>query len=102
MRDNGPEPIFVQIKQTLRTSIELDAQLEELLATENRLGLTVTKRYVGNKYIEFVSFPETFTEAEGWLRSPCCSRSQPWSKWSHCRPSTSSFYRAISRTNTRP
>src|SRR5215203_7453869 len=64
MRDNGPEPIFVQIKQTLRTSIELDAQLQELLATENRLALTVTKRYVGTKYIEFVSFPTTFTEAD--------------------------------------
>ena len=65
MRDGeGPEPILVQIKQSLRLSPDLETQLQALASVEANLGLSVLKRFVGPTYLELVAFPRDFTEAQ--------------------------------------
>jgi subtilisin family serine protease len=64
MRDNGPEPIIVQIKESLRLSDELDARLSELEAAHNQNGLSVRKWYASDRLLVMVSFPSNFTEQQ--------------------------------------
>ena len=59
-----PTSIFVEVKQSLRLSLDFDAQLQSLAAHEASLGLTVERRNVGLKYLELLSFPSYFTEAQ--------------------------------------
>jgi thermitase len=60
--DDGPEPVIVQLKQSLRTSDDLDAKLTELALLERQCGVAVIKRWAGPKYLELISFPKDFTE----------------------------------------
>src|SRR5436309_1490946 len=63
MTDNGPDPILVQVKQSIRLAPDLDAQLQDLAALEVGLGLTVADRWVNpQSFIELVRFPADFTE----------------------------------------
>src|SRR5664279_4048041 len=62
MRDDGPEPIIVQIKEPLRLSDDLDNRLSELAAAHNQNGLSVRKWCAGEKLIVMLSFPSNFTE----------------------------------------
>ena len=64
MRTNGPEPIVVQIKESLRTSDDLDNRLSELASARNQNGLSVTKWWAGNKFLVMLSFPANFTERQ--------------------------------------
>jgi len=64
MRDNGPEPVIVQVKESIRLSMDLYAQLQNLAALEASLGVSVEKRWVGSKYLELVTFPSDFTEED--------------------------------------
>lgn len=64
MRENGPEPIIVQIKESLRLSDDLDNRLSQLAAVHNQSGLTVKKWYAGNKLLVMLSFPSSFTEQQ--------------------------------------
>lgn len=64
MRENGPEPIIVQIKESLRLSDELDARLNQLEAVHNQSGLAVKKWYAGNKLLVMLSLPSSFTEQQ--------------------------------------
>ena len=64
MRDNGPEPIFVQIKESLRLSDDLDNRLNQLEAVHHQNGLTAKKWYAGNKLLVMLSFPPGFTEQQ--------------------------------------
>src|SRR5713101_7412093 len=64
MRDNGPEPIIVQVKESLRQSDDLDQALINLALLESQEGVTVEKRWVGEKYLELISFPSSFTEEQ--------------------------------------
>jgi len=64
MRDNGPEPIIVQIKESLRLSDDLDARLSELEAANSQNGLTVRKWYAGDRLLVRISFPSNFTEQQ--------------------------------------
>ena len=43
MRDSGPEPIIVQIKESLRMSDDLDNRLNEFGNEHRRNGLTAVK-----------------------------------------------------------
>lgn len=63
-RENGPEPIIVQIKESLRLSDGLDNRLSELEAVHHQNGLTVKKWYAGNKLLVMLSFPPSFTEQQ--------------------------------------
>jgi subtilisin family serine protease len=62
MRDNGPEPIIVQIKESLRLSDNLDASLNTLAQLQSETGVTVEKTWAGPKLLQLVSFPKDFTE----------------------------------------
>lgn len=64
MRENGPEPIFIQIKESLRQSDALDAELAALASFQQSAGLTVTRRWAGPKLLEVALFPETFTREQ--------------------------------------
>jgi subtilisin family serine protease len=64
MRANGPEPVIIQIKESLRQSEDLDAQLNELASFQRSASLVVEKRWAGQKYLELVSFPATFSEEQ--------------------------------------
>lgn len=64
MRENGPEPIFIQIKESLRQSDALDSELAKLAAFQHSASLTVTKRWAGPKLLEVVLFPKTFTREQ--------------------------------------
>ncbi len=56
------EPIFVQIKDSLRTSPNLDAELEGLAALEKENGLSEDEWYAGPKLLVKLSFPMEFTD----------------------------------------
>jgi hypothetical protein len=60
--DNGPEPVFVQVKQALRLSLDFDSDLRDLATTESQLGLTVEKLFIGSAYLERVGFPAGWTD----------------------------------------
>jgi hypothetical protein len=64
MRESGPEPIIVQIKESLRQSDDLDSELAKLASVERESSVAVEKRWAGVKYLELVSFPKNFTEAQ--------------------------------------
>ena len=64
MRESGPEPIIVQIKESLRQSDDLDAELAKLAALQRKSSLRVEKRWAGPKFLEQISFPKNFTEEE--------------------------------------
>ena len=51
MRPNGPEPIIVQIKESLRLSDDMDNRLGELEKTRTLNGLDVLKWCAGNKLL---------------------------------------------------
>jgi hypothetical protein len=56
------EPVVVQIKDSLRTSVDLDAQLSALAAIENANRLTEVEWYAGPKLLVKLSFPKEFTD----------------------------------------
>jgi hypothetical protein len=63
-----PDPILVQIKESLRTSLDLDAQLQALAATEASLGMTLVRTFAGTKYIQMLSYPSGLTrEQQGYI-----------------------------------
>lgn len=64
MRANGPEPIIVQIKESLRTSDDLDTRLNELASLRQQNKLSVSKWWAGNKLLIMLSFPSNFTERQ--------------------------------------
>lgn len=64
MRDNGPEPVIVQIKDSLRLSADLDSSLEALATLQADAGVNVEKWWAGGKLLELVSFPQGFTEKQ--------------------------------------
>ena len=62
--DNGPERVVVQLKESIRQSDQLDSALATLTSFQASSGVTVQKRWVGAKYLELVSFPKDFSEAQ--------------------------------------
>lgn len=64
MRDNGPEPIIIQIKESLRLSEDLDARLSQLEETRGQHGLNVMRWCAGHKLLAMFSFPSNFTEQQ--------------------------------------
>ncbi|MBA3353270.1 MAG: S8 family serine peptidase, partial [Blastocatellia bacterium] len=58
------EPIIVQIKDSLRTSLELDAQMAALAALEKENGLSEVEWYAGPKLLVKLSFPKEFSDDE--------------------------------------
>lgn len=64
MRDNGPEPIILQVKESLRLSDDLDTALNKLAQLQREAGVTVEKSWAGPKLLQLVSFPKNFTEEE--------------------------------------
>lgn len=64
MRESGPEPIIVQVKESLRQSDDLDSELAKLASVERASSVAVEKRWAGVKYLELISFPKNFTEAQ--------------------------------------
>lgn len=64
MRESGPEPIIIQIKESLRQSDDLDAELPKLADIQRESSLRVDKRWAGPKFLELISFPKNFTEDE--------------------------------------
>src|ERR1044071_3044776 len=64
MRDNGPEPIIVQMKESLRLSDDLDKRLNELEAAKSQNGLIEQKWHAGNKLLVIFSFPSNCTERQ--------------------------------------
>lgn len=64
MRPNGPEPIIVQIKESLRTSDDLDQRLSELASKQHQNRLKVEKWWAGAKLLVMLSFPSNFTEQQ--------------------------------------
>ncbi len=64
MRENGPEPVIVQIKESLRLSDQLDARLNEFARLRQQNQLRVEKWWAGTKLLVMVSFPVNFTEQQ--------------------------------------
>lgn len=64
MRANGPEPVIVQIKESLRTSDDLDNRLNELATSRNQNHLSVVKWWAGHKLLVMLSFPTNSTERQ--------------------------------------
>ena len=58
------EPLFVEVKDSLRLSLDLDSALQQLAATEAALGFTVQMRFVGPKYLERIGIPPDMTEEQ--------------------------------------
>ncbi|MBA2435112.1 MAG: S8 family serine peptidase [Chthoniobacterales bacterium] len=56
------EPVIVQIKDSLRTSLDLDPALEGLAALEKENGLSEVEWYAGPKLLVKVSFPKEFSD----------------------------------------
>ena len=61
---NGPEPIIVQIKESLRLSDDLDASLSDLKQLEEVAGVTVEKWWAGGKLLQLVSFSKEATQEQ--------------------------------------
>lgn len=64
MRDNGPEPVIVQIKESLRTSDDLDNKLNDFAAARQQNGFTVNKWWAGSKLLVMLSFPSRFNQQQ--------------------------------------
>lgn len=62
MRDSGPEPVIVQIKDSLRTSDDLDERLAGLLTLGRQNHLKLEQWWAGSKLLALISFPSTFSE----------------------------------------
>ena len=62
MQESGPEPIIIQLKESLRLSDDLYQELTNLAELQNNEGMTVAKRWVGEKYLELLTFPQGCTE----------------------------------------
>jgi len=62
MRANGPEPVIVQIKKSLRLSDDLDVRLNELASLRNQSGLHVVKWWAGRKFLVMFAFPSDCTQ----------------------------------------
>ena len=58
------EPIIVQIKDSLRTSVDLDAKLAALASVEKENGLNEVEWYAGPKLLVKLSFPKEITDDE--------------------------------------
>ena len=58
------EPIIVQIKESLRTSLDLDAQLATLATLEKEYSLGEVEWYAGPKLLVKLSFPKESTDDE--------------------------------------
>ncbi len=58
------EPVIVQIKDSLRTSLDLDSQLAALAALEKENGLSEVEWYAGPKLLVKLSFPKEVTDDE--------------------------------------
>ena len=56
MRDNGPEPIIVQIKESLRLSDDLDSSWDALAQLQQDYAVTVQNWWAGQKLLELVTF----------------------------------------------
>jgi hypothetical protein len=61
MRENGPEPVIVQIKESVRLSDQLDDRLDELASTYTQDGLQIVQRWAGSKFLFMLTFPSNFT-----------------------------------------
>lgn len=64
MRANGPEPIIVQIKESLRISDDLDTRLNELATARQQNGMGVVKWWAGRRLLVMLSFPSNFTQQQ--------------------------------------
>lgn len=64
MRENGPEPIIVQIKESVRLSDQLDDRLDELTSLSNEDGLQIVQRWAGSKFLYMLTFPSDFSEGK--------------------------------------
>jgi hypothetical protein len=64
MRDSGPEPVIVQIKQSLRSSDDLDNRLTELAAVRGQNHLGFLRVWAGDKLLYLISFPPGLNEAQ--------------------------------------
>ncbi len=61
MRENGPEPVIVQLKQSIRRSDTLEADLASFAQVQRLHGLRVERRWAGVKYLQRVGFPAEFS-----------------------------------------
>jgi thermitase len=83
MGENGPEPVIVQLKESVRKSDSLDAELTSLAATQRLHGVQVERRWVGPKYLERVAFPKSFSKEQALAaiqtleRLPCVEKVVP-------------------------
>ncbi len=64
MRDDGPEPVIVQIKESLRTSDDLDSRLAEFALLRQQSRVDAIKWWAGRKLLVMLSFPTNFTEQQ--------------------------------------
>ena len=64
MTENGPESVIIQLVESLRLSDDLHQALADLAELEEQEGMTVERRWVGEIYLELLSFPQDFTEDE--------------------------------------
>jgi hypothetical protein len=64
MRENGPEPIIIQIKQPLRHSEHLDNRLDQLRSTHNQHGMQVVNWWAGRKLLVMLSFPPNISHQQ--------------------------------------
>ena len=64
MTENGPEPIILQVKDSVRQSADFDAALISLALLEKQEGMTIEKRWAAEKYLELLSLPSSFTEEQ--------------------------------------
>jgi subtilisin family serine protease len=60
----GPEPIIVQIKESLRLSDDLDDSLSDLAQLEQEAGVNVGKWWAGAKLLQLVVFSKETTEEQ--------------------------------------
>jgi thermitase len=62
--DDGPEPIIIQLKESIRQSEAFDVERDKLAALLRQNKVRVVKRWAGAKYLEMLAFPKDFTEAQ--------------------------------------
>jgi subtilisin family serine protease len=64
MRDDGPEPVIVQIKESVRLSDQLDDRLDELASICTEDELQIVQRWAGSKFLLMLTFPSNFNEGK--------------------------------------
>jgi len=62
--EEGPEPVIVQIKESLRLSNNLDTSLVALADLEESIGVTVQKRWAGVKLLQLIFFSKETTHEQ--------------------------------------